>query len=428
MSRLAFFTPLPPAGTGIADYSVDVLSLLADDYRIDVFHDQAEVDPARLPPPCGLFPAATFLERHRSEPYDLAVYQLGNSGHHSFLYDLLPRVPGLLVLHDLVLHHARARVFLDSDEARAYAEAPWDERRRALADAVLDRYRAEIAYVYPRQAGRLEAVHLGTIGDLLPYAYPLFRLPVEVSRLTAVHNDLMANAIVQEVEGVEVTRVAMPVVRTHVTPEEVSALRARFGLGRDELVVGSFGLMTREKRIEVIARAVARCSAALPIRLLLVGPIPESAFLQDILERTGVASRTIVTGSVPFEQLPAHIEAANVVVQLRYPTGRETSAALLRVLAQGRPTIISDLAHLEDIPKDAVARVDPSDEEGDLTRALLRLGESPPLRDRLGRNAAAFVSRQHSVERCRADYQAAVARAIALPDPAPRPWPAHWAR
>src|SRR4030095_11843203 len=39
-------------------------------------------------------------------------------------YDLLPRVPGLLVLHDLVLHHARARTFLDAPAVRAYAAEP----------------------------------------------------------------------------------------------------------------------------------------------------------------------------------------------------------------------------------------------------------------------------------------------------------------
>ena len=70
-----------------------------------------------------------------------------------------------------------------------------------------------------------------------------------------------------------------------------------------------------------------------------------------------------------------------MAVHLRYPTARETSAALLRVLAQGRPTIVSDLEHLSDLPHDAVVRADVADEEGEVTRALLRLAESPALRD-----------------------------------------------
>ena len=56
------------------------------------------------------------------------------------------------------------------------------------------------------------------------------------------------------------------------------------------------------------------------------------------------------------------------MVHLRYPTARETSAALLRVLAQGRPVIVSDIANQKEIPDEVVRRVDPVDEEGDLTR------------------------------------------------------------
>ena len=76
---------------------------------------------------------------------------------------------------------------------------------------------------------------------------------------------------------------------------------------------------------------------------------------------------------MPLAELAAHIEAADVVAHLRYPTARETSAALLRVLAQGRPTIVSDLEHQADLPAGAVLRVDMADEEAALEAALLRL-------------------------------------------------------
>jgi DNA-binding transcriptional ArsR family regulator len=118
----------------------------------------------------------------------------------------------------------------------------------------------------------------------------------------------------------------------------------------------------------------------------------------------------------------------DLAVHLRYPTGRETSAALLRVLAQGRPTVVSDLEHLADIPDAGVVRVDPTDEEGALTRAILRLHDKPEARARLGQAAREFVRREHSPARCLDGYEAAMARAAALPDPPPRPWPAHWPR
>jgi glycosyltransferase involved in cell wall biosynthesis len=425
--RLAFLTPLPPAETGIADYSVDVLRLLAGRHEIDVFHDQEAVDGAVLPPSCRVFDTSTFLERQRQRPYDLAIYQMGNGLRHAFLYPLLARVPGLLVLHDLVLHHSRARMFLESPEALAYARDPSSAALRDAARPSIAAYEAEAAYSYPAQAGRLAETHLATVGDLLPYAYPLFRLPVEASRLTAVHNAYMAAAIEEELPTAETARITMPVVASRPEPARVKDLRASHGIAESDFVVASFGLLTREKRLETVARAVARATAVRPeVRLWLVGPTPDRRALEDRLESLGVGKRTVIAGRVPLDALPAYIETADLVVHLRYPTARETSAALLRVLAQGRPTVMADLEHLAEIPADAVVRADVADEEGEVVRAILRLADKPDERARLGRAAAAFVAREHSPARCLADYESAIERARGLPAPPRRPWPSHW--
>jgi glycosyltransferase involved in cell wall biosynthesis len=427
--RLAFVSPLPPAPTGIADYAADVLGLLAGHHEIDAFHDQDRVEGGRLPPSCGVHRTSTLPARHEARPYDLVIYQMGNGRWHDPVYDLLPRLPGLLVLHDLVLHHSRAGMFLDSPEARAYARDPSSPSLREAARRPLGAYSDELAYVYPAQARRLDQAFLGTVGDLLPYAYPLFRIPVEAARLTAVHNDFMADVVRAEVPDAEVLRIPMAAEAVAVESDAVAALRARHGIGPDDFVVGTFGLVTREKRTLTVARAVARAEPHVPgVRLLVVGPVADPDGLRRLLRDRGLLDRAVITGRVPLDELPAYMGAADLAVHLRYPTGRETSAALLRILAQGRPTVISDLEHLGDIPDDAVVRMDPTDEEGELTRAILRLHDKPAVRARLGRAAADFIRREHSPGRCHDGYEAAIARAIARPDPRPRPWPAHWPR
>jgi glycosyltransferase involved in cell wall biosynthesis len=300
--------------------------------------------------------------------------------------------------------------------------------KRAAAESALDRYRAEVAYAHPAAADRLPLVHLNTVGDLLPYAYPLVRLPVEAARLVAVHNAFMAREVSGECPDAEVVRIPMAATSTEVSPTAVSALRGRLGLHSDDFVVGSFGLLTSEKRVLTLARAVARAAFHLPrLRLLLVGPIPDVAGLRAQLEPLGVWPRVVVAGRVPLWTLPAHMEAADVVVNLRYPTARETSAALLRLLAQGRPTVVSDLEHLADLPDEAVWRTDPTDEEGAVTRAILRLAGAPSLRSRLQAAARRFAAREHSPARMREGYRIAIARAVEQAPPPPRPgWPEHW--
>ena len=427
--RLAFVAPLPPAPTGVADYALEVMDLLSarGDVEIDAFWGEDAGRWPKLPVGTRLFPSSDLLPRHAERPYDLALYQLGNGSAHDFLYGLLARLPGLLVLHDLVLHHSRARMFLASDAAQAYAREPWSTTRRSAAREDIGRYVAELEYCYPGRGERLAAAHLETSGRLLPYAYPLFRIPVEASRLTLVHNDFMAREIRAEVPGASIGVVSHHARTVAVAPEDVAALRRRLGIGDDELVVGSFGLLSHEKQIETVARAVARCAAHLPrLRLLLVGGVPEPGSLSRLLEAMGVAGRTILAGRVPWDELPLYMTLPDMVVQLRYPSAGETSGALLRLLAQGRPAIVSDIPNQADLPESAVTRADLVDEEGDVTRAILRLAASPSLRARMSLAARSFVAEFHSPEHTVAGYWEAIQRAIALPDPEPRSWPAHW--
>jgi glycosyltransferase involved in cell wall biosynthesis len=427
--RLAFLSPLPPAPTGIADYAAEVLHMLAPGHELEAFHAQERVDGERLPDACAVRPAREFLASHRERPFDVAVYQMGNGLEHAFLYDPLARVPGLLVLHDLVLFHSRARMLLDAPEVRAWIRDPGSRTARERARPALASWAAERACAYPAQAARLAAAHLGTVGDLLPYAYPMFRLPVETSRAVIVHNDFMSRAVREEVPEASVVRVPLPARREPVAPSAVLEVRSRLGFGQEDLVVGCFGLLTREKRIETVARAVARAAAWDPrVRLLLAGPVAEPERLERLLRDLGVRDRSVLTGRVPLADLPSHMEAADLAVHLRYPTARESSAALLRLLAQGRPTVVSDLEHLADVPEGAVARVDPTEEEPGVMRAILGLGRDAGTLRRLGEAAAAFAGRAHAPERTRAGYESALERARQTPDPTPRAWPDHWPR
>lgn len=427
--RLAFVSPLPPVPSGVADYAAELLALVSRRHEVELFHAQETVNAARLPGGLPLHPAARLLERHAERPFDLAVYQLGNGRSHDFVYELVSRLPGLLVLHDLVLHHARAAQFLEAEEVVAWRARPGSVEARERARPVLEAWRAELEYAYPGRGARLHAAQLGTVGELLAYAYPLFRVPVEASRMVAVHNRYMAEAIRAELPGAPVACAPMPASRVTADPRAVGDLRARLGFDAGHVVVGVFGLLTKEKQPLAVARALARAATVHDgLRLLLVGPVPDQPALEAELERLGVRGRTVLTGRVPLSELTLHMEVADVVAHLRYPTARETSAALLRALAQGRPAIVSDLENQAELPDDAVVRVDLCDEEAALAVALVRLAGDPERRRELGRAAAAYVAREHAPARVAAAWQGVFEEARRRPAPAPGAWPAHWPR
>lgn len=401
--RLAIVSPLPPSPTGIADYTIDVARAVGRSHTIELFHDQDEV--ASLPD-VEAFPIAELPQRSGSAPYAAVIYQMGNGPAHDFMYDWMEKVPGIVVLHDLVLHHAYARRYLDSAESRAYAADPSSHEKRERAAASHRAYREAIGAIHPALAERLQEATLNSTGDLLPYAYPLFEPAVLRARAVGAHNAFMVEAIAAARPDLPCQKLAMPVQETSVSQESMARLRARLGLSDTIPVVGCFGLVTREKRIETVARAVRRIAELHPqVRLLLAGGTNDPAWLSSLLERTGVSSRTVVSGRLTDDDFAAAIALTTVVVHLRYPTARETSAALLRVMAQGRPVVIADLANQSEIPEDVAVRVDATDEEGGVTRGLDQLLRDPASAEAMGGRAQEFARREHSSTRTAESYE-----------------------
>ena len=100
--KVAYFSPLPPEETGIADYSALLLPALRE--RVDV---QVVRRGARKPP----------------RGTDVALYHVGNNPDaHAWIVDALRRAPGVVVLHDFVLHHLVAGMTLARGKRDAYLD------------------------------------------------------------------------------------------------------------------------------------------------------------------------------------------------------------------------------------------------------------------------------------------------------------------
>jgi glycosyltransferase involved in cell wall biosynthesis len=418
--RLAWFSPLPPIRSGIADYAVDVLRGIGPAHAVEVFvQSQAELAWGRE---AGLhvLPAHDFVWRQHGAPYDLTVYQLGNAWCHEYLWPYMVQFPGLAVLHDGQLHHARAWSLL---------------RRNRQTD-----YRAELQYAHPELGP--DAAELGIAGFDGPvyYVWPLLRPVVESARLIAVHSQGLARDLAQEFPDAAVSRVRMgvpdPLSERDLRAARI-AIRQRHGLAGDAFVLVSFGGVTPEKRPGPVLRALAANRQHQPeMHVLFVGqPSAHYDVFAEAAEH-GVAARVTATGYVSDEDLPAYLAAADAALCLRWPSARETSASWIRCLAGGLPVVTTDLAHQGELPlldprswtvihgetsmtpADPIAiGIDILDEDHSLALSLRRLAADGQLREALGRAARRYWERHHSLAHMTGDYMAAIDRASALPPP-----------
>jgi glycosyltransferase involved in cell wall biosynthesis len=411
--RVAWFSPMPPVRSGVAVCSAELIPELRTRHDIDVFVDQLPAAPDR-----GTHSAHDFLWRHRQRPYDLNVYQLGNSSHHDYLWPYLFRFPGLTVLHDAHLHHARAVSLL---------------QHRRDAD-----YRAEFAANHPDADAQVAELAIAGFDSYLYYMWPMTRGVIEASRLSAVHSRALARQLQEELETSTVEHIRLSHGSLVDETRERSArqrIRAQYGIASDAITFGCFGGLTADKRIAQILDAFGATLPYAPdARLLLAGAVGPHWDLAAAVQRQGLDGKVVITGYLETDaELTDCIAAVDVTLNLRWPTARETSGPWLRALAAGKPTIVMDLLQHVDVPAldprtwtsracdrlPVTVAIDILDEDHSLRLAMRRLARDSALRRTLGVAGRDHWQREHSADGMLADYERLMEQARWRPAPRP---------
>lgn len=434
--RIDYLSPLPPVRSGISDYSIDLLSHLAELARVRVVRlpDQPvspEVEARFAPVPLSDLPAQPFPgdpENPDGQGEPVALYQMGNNRYHRAIWERAWTYPGVLVLHDVVLHHLLLDVTLGP-------EGVGGEEGLGLYVERLTRDHGWMGTPVARTK------FWGGYGEAPTFALPAHRTLLRRQRGVLVHSEWAAETVRRDTfgedEDVRIRAVPMGVPLPPVADAERGrAFRRRLGIPEPAPVLGCFGFQTPIKRTSTAVAALADPRLA-DARLLIVGEVSPALDLEAAARRAGVADRVHITGYVDFEDFTAALAAADVAVNLRYPTAGETSASLLRILAAGRPAVVSDYAQFAELPDALVAKVPLG--EGEETRESEALAAvlAELLGDRerlaaLGEASREHVRRTHDprraaeavVEACRewASAEPPGDRPLALPSPTSLAW------
>lgn len=381
--RLAVATPLPPSTSGIADYAVDLVAgLVAAGATVTAYSEPAALAPAAWggTVPCqDLAQLGPALDRGA---VDLAVYQLGNSAdHHEGIYRLALERPGVVVLHEYMLHHLVRELTLARGDAAGYLE----EMRYAAGATGWRAARRLLDSHYPVDV----------------WSFPLFERLVDRSLGVIVHSEFARRRILASRPATPVEVAPFPLDLDALRPPtaaERARARAAIGVGSEELLVATFGFVTPQKHLEPALAAFARLRAERPgARFAVVGEISPYYDFLELLRRTGDAG-VHVSGRVPLEQLHDWMIGCDLAINLRHPTGGETSATLLRLLALGRPTLVTDAGSFAELSDGAVARVAVgADEEAQILALLRRLADDRELATALGAAGRREVERRHGL-------------------------------
>ena len=351
---VGFFSPLPPARSGVADYSAELLRALSPLGTVQVNACDA----------------------------DVPLYHLGNNRLHGDIYCQALKKPGVAVLHDAVLHH----FFLGCEDEREYVSefvynyGHWSE---------------DLARELWRRRARSAA-------DPEYFRYPMIKRVAERSRAVIVHNPRAAALVQEHVRGATVHEIphlfALP--SDLPSPSEAIRWRAKLGVPAHTFLVGVFGHLRESKRLLAVLRAFERARREADMVLLVTGEFVSSDLARSaepLLRREGGILRI---GYLEERDFWLCASAVDACINLRYPMAGETSGIAIRLMGLGKTVIVSAGAETSRFPEEACIRVDPGQAEEEMLGDFLAwLARSRDDARAIGRRAAEHIREHHAPER-----------------------------
>ncbi len=341
--KLGYFAPLPPARSGVAAYAEALLAALR---QMAPVGDQVALGEG-----------------------DLNLYQIGNNPLHASIYQRALEQPGVVILHDAVLHH-----FLMGHLPR-------------------EQYLQEFAYNYgvwqTGCAERLWQDRAGSGGDPRYFEYPMLRRLAERSRAVIVHNPEAAALV-----HAHAAQARVEVVPHLFEPPSIDAIAAeRF---RDRLpagtVFGVFGHLRESKRLPTVLRALEQVPQA---SLLVSGDFVSEDYARAFRDRLQ-GPRITWLPYAPETEFWIRARAVDACINLKWPSAGETSGIAVRLAGIGKPVIGTSSA---DESLMAIG-VEPGPAEvAHLAAAMQWLAESPKDRRMVGERAAAHIREHHQPAR-----------------------------
>ena len=361
--KVAYFSPLPPERSGIADYSALLLPALKK--RLEV----AVVRRGARKPPRGT---------------DVCLYHVGNNPDaHGWIVKALRRRSGLVVLHDFVLHHLVAGLTLGRGDPEGYLDAMQRDSGvigRLLAHGVVDHL---LPPIWEERA------------EEFPLAWPI----LDHAEGVICHS--------KYVERLAKDYGYVGPIRVIPMPAWPSVEIGERLLPRDRSpVFVCCGYLNPAKRIPQLLAAFERVHRRFPNALLVLAGAAAPGFQVD----TARLGHGIMRLDHQFEshlwQLLADCDAN---VSLRWPTMGETSGMAIRALSLGKPLVVSDVGWFSELPDSVAAKVPVDGHEVETLAAVLeRLADDDTLRARMGAAASEYAHRVHDLDRIAELYATAV--------------------
>ena len=368
--KLAWFSPLPPAHSDIANFTRRLEGPLTAAHEVRFFEETADGfrEPAaggEYVAPLGEVAPALWPPLNRC---DVPVYNVGNHpGFFARTWFLNGRKPGVVVLHDLKLHHFFEGIYRErlGDQATYLRLMRWHYGSLG--------YEAGLAYWQQEVSIDFMAEH-----------FPMTAWAIDNALGVVVHT-AHALQVVQSLTDVPAVLAPLP-YPARTVPASLAGRPRSLSDPREKARIVIFGYLNVNRRVVEFLTALAAMPERARFDVQIYGDLLHRKEVEGAVATLGLGAQVTLHGYVAEDALEAGLAGADLAVNLRFPSMGEASGSQLRLWDHALPSLVTRTESYADLPEDAVFFVRPAHEEADIQRHLRDLLARPETFREAGQN------------------------------------------
>lgn len=333
---LLYVSPFWPKKSGISEYSEALIEGLDKYFDITLVIDDYKIESKEIKEKYNI---VKYCSNRNFNNYDNILYNFGNNPeYHSYMYDMITKYPGYIILHDYVLY---------------YLSVGYYNEKNTLFKKIYDMEGINgiqlVKQSLKENKSRNLLDHKG-ISTLLP----LNKEIIEKAQGIFVHSQYSKDMIGQQYSDKKVYIIQLLNSlenrdKTKISDKEY--LNKLFNISKDSYIIGSVGFIGPSKLNELTCLAIKDYNRKHDDKIYYV-MIGDGDYVNHLLDEY-----ILKTGFLENEEFFKAIISCDLIVNLRYPYNGEASATLVQCMYLGKPCIVTNIGWFSELPNNTVIKL-----------------------------------------------------------------------